>query len=117
MDILEQTMEVACLLPLWRGDERKGERDMKRYETLFSPLTVKGMTLKNRVVMMPMGTNFAQDTGGIAENHIHYYEQRAKGGTGLIVVENVCGFPSWLKRDFPAAYGSRPLHSRIGTAL
>lgn len=63
---------------------------MKRYETLFSPLTVKGMTLKNRVVMMPMGTNFAQDTGGIAENHIHYYEQRAKGGTGLIVVENVC---------------------------
>ncbi len=26
---------------------------------VFSPLTIRGMTLKNRVVMMPMGSDFA----------------------------------------------------------
>ena len=39
---------------------------------------------------MPMGTNMADPSGGINERHIRYYEQRAKGGTGLIIVENVC---------------------------
>ncbi len=63
---------------------------MTKYSNLFAPLTVKTMTLPNRVVMMPMGTNFAQENGGINEAHIHYYEQRARGGTGLLVVENVC---------------------------
>ncbi|MBC1499725.1 FAD-dependent oxidoreductase [Listeria weihenstephanensis] len=61
---------------------------MKKYQHLFSPLTVKRMTLKNRVVMPPMGTNFAGPDGSMQEKHIKYYEQRAKGGTGLIVVEN-----------------------------
>lgn len=63
---------------------------MSDFQNLFEPLTVRGMTLKNRIVMMPMGTNFALETGGISEDHIRYYEQRAQGGTGLIVVENVC---------------------------
>ena len=63
---------------------------MTEYSNLFAPLTVKTMTLPNRVVMMPMGTNFAQENGGINQAHIHYYEQRARGGTGLLVVENVC---------------------------
>lgn len=61
-----------------------------KYSQLFAPMTIGSMTVKNRVVMMPMGTNFAQENGGISDRHIHYYEQRAKGGTGLIVVENVC---------------------------
>ena len=52
---------------------------MTEYSNLFAPLTVKTMTLPNRVVMMPMGTNFAQENGGINEAHIHYYEQRARG--------------------------------------
>ena len=30
---------------------------------VFSPLTVRGMTLKNRVVMMPMGSDFAGHDG------------------------------------------------------
>jgi len=47
------------------------------------------MTIKNRIIMPPMGTNFAGQNGEINEDHIKYYEQRAKGGTGLIIVENV----------------------------
>jgi 2,4-dienoyl-CoA reductase-like NADH-dependent reductase (Old Yellow Enzyme family)/thioredoxin reductase len=67
---------------------------MGTYQTLFSPLTVKRMTLKNRIVMPPMGTNFASASGEINDHHIKYYEQRAKGGTGLIILENACvSFP------------------------
>ena len=44
--------------------------------------------MKNRVVMMPMGTNFGEQSGEMSFLHIQYYEQRAKGGTGLIIVEN-----------------------------
>ena len=51
---------------------------------VFSPLTVRGMTLKNRVVMMPMGSDFAGHDGELSDEHIKYYELRARGGTGLI---------------------------------
>uniref|UniRef100_UPI003AB52A8C oxidoreductase n=1 Tax=Blautia sp. TaxID=1955243 RepID=UPI003AB52A8C len=44
--------------------------------------------IKNRIVMMPMGTNYGEQNGEMSFLHINYYEQRAKGGTGLIIVEN-----------------------------
>jgi len=62
---------------------------MIKYKNIFNPLKVKNMTIKNRIIMPPMGTNFAGQNGEINEDHIKYYEQRAKGGTGLIIVENV----------------------------
>ena len=40
--------------------------------------------------MPPMGTNFANQDGTFNEQHYSYYEQRAKGGTGLITLENIC---------------------------
>lgn len=58
------------------------------YQHIFSPLTVRNMTLKNRVVMMPMGTNYGEQSGEMSFLHINYYEQRAKGGVGLIIMEN-----------------------------
>lgn len=46
------------------------------------------MTIKNRIVMMPMGTNYGEQNGEMSFLHINYYKERAKGGTGLIIVEN-----------------------------
>lgn len=63
---------------------------MKKYKNIFKPLTVKQMTIKNRIIMPPMGTNFGGQNGEFEESHIQYYEQRAKGGTGLIIIENAC---------------------------
>ena len=59
-------------------------------KNVFAPLTVKTMTIPNRVVMPPMGTNFASITGELTDEHFDYYRERANGGTGLIIVENVC---------------------------
>lgn len=58
------------------------------YQSIFSPLTVRNMTIKNRIVMMPMGTNYGEQNGEMSFLHINYYEQRAKGGVGLIIMEN-----------------------------
>ena len=58
------------------------------YQHIFTPLTVKNMTIKNRITMMPMGTNYGEQNGEMSFLHINYYEQRAKGGTGPIIVEN-----------------------------
>lgn len=59
-----------------------------RYHHIFEPMTIRRMTVKNRIVMMPMGTNYGEQNGEMSFIHINYYEQRAKGGTGLIIVEN-----------------------------
>lgn len=59
-----------------------------KYQHIFEPLTIKHMTLKNRIVMTPMGTNYGEQNGEMSFLHINYYEQRAKGGTGLLIVEN-----------------------------
>lgn len=63
---------------------------MTKYKNIFKPLTVKQMTVKNRVIMPPMGSNYGGQNGEFEEAHMDYYEQRAKGGTGLIIVENAC---------------------------
>ena len=55
------------------------------YQHIFTPLTVKNMTIKNRIVMMPMGTNYGEQNGEMSFIHINYYKERAKGGTGLII--------------------------------
>lgn len=63
---------------------------MSKYKNLFTPISVKNMTIENRIVMTPMGTNFGEQNGEMSFLHIDYYEQRAKGGAGLIIVENAC---------------------------
>ncbi len=45
------------------------------------------MTLKNRFVMAPMGSNFAEENGTAGERLRDYYIERAKGGVGLIIME------------------------------
>ena len=63
---------------------------MNNYKNLLSPITIKHMTVRNRVAMPPMGTNYGGAMGDFTDEHITYYEKRAEGGTGLIIVENAC---------------------------
>lgn len=53
---------------------------------LLSPLTVRGVTLRNRIVMSPMCQYVARD--GFADDwHLVHLGSRAAGGVGLVVVE------------------------------
>ena len=57
------------------------------YEKLFQKGKIGSLTLKNRIVMPAMGTGFASSTGEASDEIIRYYEERAKGGCGLIITE------------------------------
>ncbi len=46
------------------------------------------MQLRNRIVMAPIGTNLADAGGAVTPALISWYAERARGGAGLIIVEN-----------------------------
>jgi 2,4-dienoyl-CoA reductase-like NADH-dependent reductase (Old Yellow Enzyme family) len=54
--------------------------------TLFEPVSLGPLRLRNRLVMAPMGTCLDSD-GFITDEAIAYYERRARGGVGTITVE------------------------------
>jgi 2,4-dienoyl-CoA reductase-like NADH-dependent reductase (Old Yellow Enzyme family)/thioredoxin reductase len=58
----------------------------KLFPRLFSPATLRGRALRNRIVFGAHTTNMAE--GGLpGERHVGYYRERALGGAAMIVVE------------------------------
>jgi 2,4-dienoyl-CoA reductase-like NADH-dependent reductase (Old Yellow Enzyme family)/thioredoxin reductase len=55
---------------------------------LFTPLIIGPLELKNRIVMAPMATHYADETGAVTERLKDYYLERARGGVGLIIMES-----------------------------
>jgi 2-enoate reductase len=59
---------------------------MKRMEKLFEPGRIGQLSIRNRIVMAPMGIiGLTEPDGKLLQRAIDYYEERAKGGVGLIV--------------------------------
>ncbi len=58
-----------------------------RFKKVFEPASIGEMKLKNRIIMPPIGTNYAEAGGAVSQRMIDYYEARARGGVGLIIVE------------------------------
>ena len=74
------------------------------YTAMFSPITVNHLTLKNRLVMGPMGNiNMAEETGRPSQKMISYFAERAKGGVGLITTGLI-----------PVSYGIDPTVKELG---
>ena len=62
---------------------------MTQFPALFQPLQIGSMTVKNRIVMAPMTTDYSNDDQTPSERLMAYLEARAAGGVGLITME-VC---------------------------
>lgn len=60
------------------------------YTRLFEPINIGRLRIKNRTCMAPMHTKYASESGEVTPKLIDYFVERAKGGVGLIVVENTC---------------------------
>ncbi len=55
------------------------------YDHMFSPIRVNSVTIKNRLVMAPMGNiDMCEETGRPNAKMLQYFFTRAKGGVGLI---------------------------------
>lgn len=68
-----------------------------KFRSLFQHGTIGNVTIKNRIVMSPVGTTFWGNTGEVTERVIDHYAARAKGGAGLIIV-------SFAHPDYPPGY-------------
>ena len=55
------------------------------YLKLWEPIKINKMRLRNRIMLSAMGTFTPMQDGTDSEEGIRYYEERAKGGAGLIM--------------------------------
>ena len=55
---------------------------------LLSPTRIGSMQLRNRMAMAPMGVELVEADGHVREPVVRYYEERARGGAGLLITEN-----------------------------
>jgi NADPH2 dehydrogenase len=67
---------------------------------LFDPIQIKGLILKNRIVMPPMANGFGAEDGAAGDKHIAHYTARARGGVGLIIIEH-----TFVSREGKASKG------------
>jgi mycofactocin system FadH/OYE family oxidoreductase 1 len=61
---------------------------------LLAPLDLGSRTAPNRIMFGPHVTNLGNDHRSIPDRLVAYYERRARGGTGIIVVEGASVHPS-----------------------
>ena len=79
-----------------------------QYRYLFSPLRLGPVTVPNRIVFSAHLTNYAE--GGLpSEQHVAYYEARARGGAGLIITEEHSVHPT----DWPYEKMIHAFHDEV----
>lgn len=72
----------------------------ERYPMVFSPLTIKGVSIPNRIVFPPWVVNYAtQGKGTISDELTSFYTRLARGGAGLIYVG-----AAGISGDIPPGY-------------
>lgn len=77
----------------------------RKYPHLSSPITVAGVTFKNRMFSAPMGGTDITNDGCIGPKSTAFYELRAKGGAGAVTVSELMVHP---KTDGSHAYHLDP---------
>ncbi|WP_319409399.1 hypothetical protein [uncultured Desulfosarcina sp.] len=73
---------------------------MTKPQSLFKSGRISCLPIRNRVVMPPLGMALDSAYGEITDYHIAYYEVRARGGVGPIVMEACLVEPTFGKSDF-----------------
>ena len=75
------------------------------YPNLFKTIKIGGIRLKNRITMAPLYLGYAEPGGKISKLMHYHYEQMARSGAAMIVVENAgialqgCGSDRTLRCD------------------
>jgi 2,4-dienoyl-CoA reductase-like NADH-dependent reductase (Old Yellow Enzyme family)/thioredoxin reductase len=57
------------------------------FSHLFSPFQLRGLQLRNRIVMPPMGVFLIDGDGWVTDQTLAYYGRRARGGAAMLMVE------------------------------
>ena len=80
---------------------------MTTFPQLLAPGRIGSLTVRNRIIMAPMGSNYAEADGQCGERIQAYYEARARGGAGLLIM-GVCSvaFPAGTAEPFQVGVSS-----------
>lgn len=73
---------------------------MANFESLFRPLAINKLTIRNRIVSTAHAEVYATDGGMTTDRYVRYYEEKAKGGCGLCI----CGGSSVVSIDSPQSW-------------
>jgi len=78
------------------------------YPTLFSPIRIGSVTLRNRIVNLPQGMGYT-NSGLVVDEDIAYHRRRALGGVGLVVTGGTATDPTSTDRtrNFVEMYEER----------
>lgn len=70
------------------------------YESLFEPIKIGDVEIKNRIAMAPMNMVYCEPDGYNSEQWLAWYAARAKGGFGLLITDCVVVNPkTWRASD------------------
>jgi len=75
---------------------------MSQFDSLFQPLNINKLTIRNRIVSTAHAEVYATDGGMTTDRYVKYYEEKAKGGAGLCI----CGGSSVVSIDSPQSWWS-----------
>ncbi len=70
---------------MYRLKDWRSIMDGKYFTSLFSPVRINSLEIKNRIVFPAMHLNYTPD-GHVTDQMTAFYESRARGGAGLIIV-------------------------------
>lgn len=65
-----------------------------KYEKLFSPITMGGVTFRNRIMGVPFVSGFATEEGWVTDENKERYKREAIGGLGARTIEPGVVLPS-----------------------
>ena len=69
-----------------RGNQGKREKNMNK---LFSPAEIQGLTLKNRLIALPLFTGYGLPDSRVSPLMLEHYHSLARSGAAVVTVPNV----------------------------
>ena len=58
------------------------------YRHVFSPITIRGIDFKNRIVLAPPSPSLATQSGVVTHEFVNWFRQFARGGAAILYVGN-----------------------------
>ena len=89
------------------------------FNKLLSPIKLRELELKNRVVMPAMGTRMANEDGTVSQILIDYHKARALGGCALNIVEVASVHGPSAPKNFLTIYDDSQIesHKKLTSAI
>lgn len=90
---------------------RHVSRDAHSVPPMFTPFSIRDITLKNRVIVSPMA-QYSAVNGMVGDYHLTHLGARAMGGAGLVMTEMTCVSPdARITPGCPGMYTPEHLHA------